>query len=67
MSVDNGGISTSHLSHVIRVQWRTAQLMFRMLRHSMGERDQTCLLRDLIEMGNVFIGTRRTSWRERDA
>ncbi len=53
MNADKGGISTSRLSQMIGVQWRTAQLMLRKLRHAMNEHDQAYLLRGLIGVDNV--------------
>jgi len=60
VSADKGGISALRLSKIIGVSWRTAYKMLRTLRAAMAARDSLYRLTGLVEVGDAYIGAKKT-------
>lgn len=56
---DKGGISALRLSKLIGVNWRSAYLMLKKLRNSMGHRDSLYRLSDIIELDDALVGGKK--------
>ena len=64
---DKGGISALRLSKLIGVNWRSAYLLLKKLRNSMGHRDSIYRLSDIIELDDAFVGGKKPGKRGRGA
>jgi len=64
---DKGGISALRLSKLIGVSWRSAYLMLKKLRNSMGHRDSLYRLTDIIELDDALVGGKKPGKRGRGA
>jgi hypothetical protein len=62
---DKGSISALRLSKLIEVNWRTARLILKKLRVSMGRRDSLYQLSGIVELNDVLIGGRQKGKRGR--
>ena len=67
MGSDKGGISALRLSKLIGVNWRSAYLMLKKLRCSMGHRDSIYRLSDIVELDDAFVGGKKPGKRGRGA